>query len=337
MKEGIKNKDRFAKRIKTKRLLMIAFLSLFLTPYSLIVSQNTVEQEAQFKYYWYAAKQAIQEERYADAYALLEFCEMIKPNDGQTLTFLGILYNGIGRKESAKDLFRMAFEADPGDQWYHYTNVLLEQRTMEGFYEAQGVMEKALKANPKNEELIEQLERMYMSDGQWKKALEMQNRLDAIRGFNAYSAMNKYRIYYSWGKPKKAIEVIDQYLELDPTNVEFLISRVEVLEQMNAKPAVLYAAYEKVLSLSTNPRILNNYAYHLATHKGDLQKAEQMSAITIREEPNNPVFLDTYGWILHLKGENELALFYLNRALLHATDNTRSEIEKHIRSLRDVK
>ena len=152
MKEGIKNKDRFAKRIKTKRLLMIAFLSLFLTPYSLIVSQNTVEQEAQFKYYWYAAKQAIQEERYADAYALLEFCEMIKPNDGQTLTFLGILYNGIGRKESAKDLFRMAFEADPGDQWYHYTNVLLEQRTMEGFYEAQGVMEKALKANPKNEE-----------------------------------------------------------------------------------------------------------------------------------------------------------------------------------------
>jgi tetratricopeptide (TPR) repeat protein len=297
----------------------------------------SVEQEAQFKYYWYAAKQAIQEERYADAYALLEFCEMIKPNDGQTLTFLGILYNGIGRKESAKDLFRMAFEADPGDQWYHYTNVLLEQRTMEGFYEAQGVMEKALKANPKNEELIEQLERMYMSDGQWKKALEMQNRLDAIRGFNAYSAMNKYRIYYSWGKPKKAIEVIDQYLELDPTNVEFLIFRVEVLEQMNAKPAVLYAAYEKVLSLSTNPRILNNYAYHLATHKGDLQKAEQMSAITIREEPNNPVFLDTYGWILHLKGEDELALFYLNRALLHATDNTRSEIEKHIRSLRDVK
>ena len=72
MKVGIKNKDRFAKRIKTKRLLMIAFLSLFLTPYSLIVSQNTVEQEQQFTYYWYAAKQAINAEKYDEALTLDE-------------------------------------------------------------------------------------------------------------------------------------------------------------------------------------------------------------------------------------------------------------------------
>ena len=79
MKEGIKNKDRIAKRIRTKRLLIIAFLSLFLTPYSLIVSQNTVEQNQQFRYYWYAARQAIDQERYGDAFALLQFCNALNP------------------------------------------------------------------------------------------------------------------------------------------------------------------------------------------------------------------------------------------------------------------
>ena len=77
--------------------------------------------------------------------------------------------------------------------------------------------------------------------------------------------------------------------------------------------------------------VLNNYAYHLATHKGDLQKAEQMSQMTIREEPNNPVYLDTYGWILHLKGQDELAKFYLYKALQNAkADKTKDEIEKHL-------
>ena len=69
--------------------------------------------------------------------------------------------------------------------------------------------------------------------------------------------------------------------------------------------------------------------------KGDLQKAEQMSAITIREEPFNPVYLDTYGWILHLQGQNELAAFYLQKALGNAKeDATKHEIEVHLHSIK---
>jgi len=81
--------------------------------------------------------------------------------------------------------------------------------------------------------------------------------------------------------------------------------------------------------------VLNNYAYHLATHGGDLTKAEQMSAVTIREQPNNPVYLDTYGWILHLKGQDELAKFYLNKALWNAQKTgNKEEIEKHLEAIK---
>lgn len=305
MKEGIKNKDRIAKRIRTKRLLIIAFLSLFLTPYSLIVSQNTVEQNQQFRYYWYAARQAIDQERYGDAFALLQFCNALKPDDGQTLYYLGVIYSGMKKEDRAQEYFNQAYQA-----------------------------------LPKGTAPVDLLQRLMMqaiSAQEWKKALALQNEIDDRNGYDAYSAITRYRIYAMSGKPKKAIKEIDRYLETDPANMRFLLFRLEIMEQMGAKPKELYALYERVLALDPyNLMILNNYAYHLATHGGDLTKAEKMSAITIQEQPSNPTFLDTYGWILHLQGQDQLALFYLNRALwnIGKDDKMRDEVQKHIHSIK---
>ncbi len=317
----------------------------------------TTEQEQQFTYYWYAAKHAIENDRYDEALVLLEFCKLINPNDGQTLTFLAIMYDGLGQKERAMSTFRQAFEADPAVQWNRYSYALLEQKTEEGVREALSVMEKAYAVqkakavSPKSkgkkqktetkldEDLIEQMRRVYMGTGQWDKAIAMQDEMDRIKGYDAYSALNRYRAYASWGKYKKAIGAIDKYLELEPTNIQFLLFRMELMEHMGTKQNELYAMYERILELDPiNLSVLNNYAYHLATHKGDLLKAERMSAITIREQPNNAVYLDTYGWVLHMQGRDDLAIFYLQRALSNSTSAAvTEEVEKHIKALRAVK
>lgn len=262
-----------------------------------------VEQEQQFRYYWYAAKQAIEQERYADAYALLEFCHMLNPNDGQTSAFLGVLYDGIGMKDQAAELYQQAYEADPEGQWQRYLDMKMKQ-------------------------CIEQQD--------WEEALKTQDEIDRHQMDEASSAYMHFRLYAAQGKAKKALQALDKYLETDPMNLRFLVMKMELLEHTNAKKATLYAIYDKILALEPMYLgVLNNYAYHLATHKGDLQKAEQMSAITIREEPTNPVYLDTYGWILYQQGQNELALFYLNRALSNSQeDATRAEIERHIEIVR---
>ena len=323
-----------------RRLLGLIVLSFFSFQFS-ISAPLTPEQEQQFTYYWYAARQAINEENYPKALVLLEFCNAIKPDDGNTLTCLGTLYGGIGEKEKALETFRKAFEADPRDQWYRYCYALMEQRSEGVQEEVERVMERAYKAQsaPRNEYLLEQMKRLYISQEEWKKALKIQDELDLIKGYDAISALTRVRIEMALRKPKKALAAIDKYLELDPTNIEFAVYRIEVLEQMNVKPAELYTAYEEVLRL--NPMhlmALNNYAYLLATHKGDLLKAERMSQTTIREEPNNPIYLDTYGWILHLKGQNELAKFYLQKALQgNVTQKTRNEIQKHLEKVKSEK
>lgn len=62
---------------------------------------------------------------------------------------------------------------------------------------------------------------------------------------------------------------------------------------------------------------LNNYAYYLSLTGKQLKKAETMSRKTINIEPDNPTYLDTFGWILHLEGKNAEAKAIFKHALLY--------------------
>ena len=299
-----------------------------------IHSQDTlsVEREQQFTYYWYAAEQAFEEERYDEALVLYDFCHQLNPSDGMTLYQLGRLYEALEQEERAMESYKLAFSLSPRDLWQSYFSMLLELRTPEGYSEALRVLEEAERHNSTDKDLLSRLVWMYMSNQDWKNALITQDKIDHLQGYDVYSAINRYRIYAQWGKNKKAIEAIDTYLEQDPSNIQLLLFRLQLMEQMGARTADLYALYEKILAIDPYQLlVLNNYAYHLATHGGDLKRAERMSERTIREEPNNPVYLDTYGWILYLQGQRSLALFYLYRAAQYADDETRAVIEEHIR------
>jgi tetratricopeptide (TPR) repeat protein len=66
--------------------------------------------------------------------------------------------------------------------------------------------------------------------------------------------------------------------------------------------------------------VLNNYAYYLSVDNRDLDKAEEMSYKTIKAEPNNSTYLDTYAWILFMKGRYTEARTYIDQALKNIDD-----------------
>lgn len=79
-----------------------------------------------------------------------------------------------------------------------------------------------------------------------------------------------------------------------------------------------YDYYEKYLKMRPNDIMaLNSYAYRLALDNLELDKARQMSGRTIKAEPENPFYLDTYAWILHQMGNDSEALDYIEKALRH--------------------
>lgn len=77
-----------------------------------------------------------------------------------------------------------------------------------------------------------------------------------------------------------------------------------------------YAAYDS--SLVYNPAnivTLNNYAYFLSLKRKDLDRAEEMSYKTVKAEPQNSTYLDTYAWILFEKGRYTEAKLYIDDAI----------------------
>lgn len=89
--------------------------------------------------------------------------------------------------------------------------------------------------------------------------------------------------------------------------------------------AEAYAAYDSALVYNpSNIGALNNYAYYLSVERRDLDKAEEMSYKTVKAEPNNSTYLDTYAWILFEKGNYAEARIYIDNAM--KSDGEKSDV-----------
>lgn len=86
-----------------------------------------------------------------------------------------------------------------------------------------------------------------------------------------------------------------------------------------------YVAYDSALVYNpSNVSVLNNYAYNLSLEARDLDRAEEMSRVTITKEPTNSTYLDTYAWILFQKERYDEARLYMEQAL--KADTTASAV-----------
>lgn len=97
------------------------------------------------------------------------------------------------------------------------------------------------------------------------------------------------------------------------------------LYQQTGRLEEAYLCYDSALVYNpSNILVLNNYAYFLSEEGEQLDKAEQMSLRTIKAEPQNATYLDTYAWILYKQQRYEEALDYMEQAL--AADSVPSDV-----------
>ena len=82
-----------------------------------------------------------------------------------------------------------------------------------------------------------------------------------------------------------------------------------------------FEAYDSCLQWKEdNIMCLNNYAYYLSELGQQLDKAEQMSLKTVKAEPKNATYLDTYAWILFMQKRYAEAKIYIEEALQNDSD-----------------
>jgi tetratricopeptide (TPR) repeat protein len=88
-------------------------------------------------------------------------------------------------------------------------------------------------------------------------------------------------------------------------------------------------AYDEALAFNAqNNGVLNNFSYYLALRKTNLEKAERMAAQLIKNEPDNPTYLDTYAWVLYARGKYKEARKVIEKAI-GAGDNQAAYFEHY--------
>lgn len=139
--------------------------------------------------------------------------------------------------------------------------------------------------------------------------------------------------YYQKEEPKKALAVFIRgkrqiNKDVPKTMASDYYSIMGDLYHSVNKEVEAYAAYDSSLVYNPNNiNTLNNYAYFLSVEQTHLDKAEEMSYRTVKAEPTNSTYLDTYSWILFEKGKYTEARIYIEQALKNGGDKSQVILE----------
>lgn len=290
----------------------------------------SIEQQQQFLYYFYEAERLIHSGQIEQAKPIVDFCYALNPNDATINNYMGLYAKEQNDMAATTEFFRRAYELDPATYWYNHHVLLLQSDSKRQQQQAIKQMEDLAANDKRNGELHEVLQKAYILLKQYKKALAVQDPLDSIYGYNAMSAMQRYRLNAMLKNNQQAIYEIERYLEIDPDDYQFQVFRMQLYEQTQQPPEKMIPAYEAILRLDPrNIVVMNNLAWNLCISNRSLIRAEELSRITIMREPTNPIYLDTYGWIMYKLGDCESALFYLERAIEHSGEEVDKEVVAH--------
>lgn len=173
-----------------------------------------------------------------------------------------------------------------------WRNMVILNMIDNNYADAIKASEKALEYNPENLDLYGYVAGCYHQMKEYAKTIEAYENIltrtdstDLKRRADIFTGMGD--AYSEMGDSAKTIECYEKALVLDPTN----------------------------------SGALNNYAYFLAQRGQDLDHAERMAALALKDEPDNANFIDTYAWIFFAKKDYAKALLYIKSAVEKDEDN----------------
>ncbi|MDD4008920.1 MAG: tetratricopeptide repeat protein [Fermentimonas sp.] len=243
----------------------------------------------------------------------------------QLLTrYLGILQLNKQDIKQTNPLFQSLFEQHPHNTQLNliYGNVLYLQGDKEGAIDQ---FEIFVKGNPENPAGYEQIIRAALPEEDLDKVKEVTT--EALKHLPREPQFYYYlgAVNFQQKNFKEALRVFE--LGLDSANFNNPILESDFYGQIGDLNYFLdnkqtaFDSYEKALKLNPqNIPVLNNYSYYLSLEKKNLDKAEQMSGITVKLEPLNPTYLDTYGWILFEQGSFLMAKIYIEKAIEYSKE-----------------
>lgn len=182
-------------------------------------------------------------------------------------------------------------------------------------------MRDLLEVDATNENALSRLLVYYLEQKDMEHAAEI-----CRMGINAHPETLIYHFYLGLAlsqlkQTEEAIAVLQNGLnqaneESQPERISDIYEILGELYYEQGRKAEAFAAYDSCLVYKDdNAACLNNYAYYLSLRNERLEEAERMAYRAIKLEPLNKTYLDTYAWVLFMKGNYTMAKFYIDRVI----------------------
>lgn len=243
------------------------------------------------------------------------------------------LRDTIMASERAENLFSVLIDQHPHESAIHdlYSQYLVTVKDYGGAAEQLGYV---LDLEPANAENWKKLMLINLMDENYEEAFKAADKALEYNPDNIELYQYIAPAYYQIEEYDKAIATYAVAMEkADTTDSELMSSLASGLGDvyfMKKDTLKAFEQYEKALEYNPgNIMAMNNYAYFLAESGQDLDKAERLSGMSVKYEPENTTYLDTYAWIYFKKGEYSLALTYMKAAIANSDGEQSAELYEH--------
>ncbi|WP_303430497.1 tetratricopeptide repeat protein [uncultured Muribaculum sp.] len=234
------------------------------------------------------------------------------------------LYDDPSQQGRIQELFATLLDQHPHEVDIHdlYCSYLIAIEDYAGAAEQLGY---ALDIDPSSEDRWRTLLSLYMQADDYAKSAEKGE--TALR-YHPSSAMIHLMLGTDYNLMKeydKALSNLNKSMELtdsvDYEAVSQIMSSMGDVYYAKGDRDSAFVYYDKAISIDPdNLLALNNCAYYLAVEGRDLDKAEEMSARTIKERPDDATSLDTYAWVMFRKKNYTEAMAYIDKAIANSED-----------------
>lgn len=257
-----------------------------------------------------------------DASMKRDYMEQLMQNRAFVTTFL----------PQVDSLFTKMYYCHPTDTAVVYLFAgFLVQAGKEG--DAVEVLEQNVARYPQDQRAWSQYMSIHYFLQNWDKlyslAVEVEQRFPKDPNFLTMKGLASWQI----GNILEATSLFESVLPMVKDKPELLAQTWSILGDLyhaSHQSKKSFKAYDQSLKIDPGQTgALNNYAYFLALAGKKLQQAYEMSKKTIDAEPQNPTYLDTFGWILYLLDRPQEAKAIFRQVLVYGGKEQSAEVLDH--------
>jgi tetratricopeptide (TPR) repeat protein len=229
------------------------------------------------------------------------------------------IHERTGKFQEAVATYERALAFNPDDP-YLLTRAGLASLSAGNPGAAISYLAKARDLAPDYLDALRGLAQVYVTTRDTQQAIEALGRLSALSTGDPDASLETGLLYRSLGHPQEALKALEEAAKADPD-----------LHRAHAELGVLYyerrdyeaaeRAYEAALRLNPyDARTLNNLAWLYAEQGRQLDRALDLSLLSLRRDADQPAYLDTLAEICYRKGDYRQAVALIRRAIALAPD-----------------